>query len=189
MYQWTERDTAIELEIEDESPAAVFREAVVALGDLLTEERGGESMTHIVILSAPDVSALLRAWMEELTRLDESDGFVPERVVKLQLADANLTATVGGQRLDGRSASCQETVSASRRRFFPSSAKRVWQPGLHWGCDRWPPSRRSSRGPSHFRRPAPSWHRARSSISRRSLDCRCSDRHGAVPHNLRTASA
>ena len=28
MYQWTERDTAIELEIEDESPASVFREAV-----------------------------------------------------------------------------------------------------------------------------------------------------------------
>lgn len=99
MYQWTESGTEIELEIEDESPAAVFREAVVALGDLLTEERGGESMTHTVILSAPDVSSLLRAWIEELTRLDESDGFIPERVVKLQLADASLTATVGGQRL------------------------------------------------------------------------------------------
>jgi SHS2 domain-containing protein len=111
MYQWTESGTEIELEIEDESPAAVFREAVVALGDLLTEERGGESMTHIVILSAPDVSALLRAWIEELTRLDESDGFVPERMIKLQLTDASLTATVGGQRLEHPSL-VEDVVSA-----------------------------------------------------------------------------
>jgi SHS2 domain-containing protein len=111
MYQWIERGSDIELEIEDESPPAVFREAVVALGDLITEERGGESMTHQVSLGAESLSALLRAWLEELTRLDESDGFVPERVVKLQLADSNLKATVGGQRLEHRS--LIESVSAA----------------------------------------------------------------------------
>lgn len=100
MWQWTERGSKIELEIEDESPAGVFREAVIALGDLITEERGGESMTHHISLSAPDLSALLREWLAELARLDRSDGFVPERVVKLQLTDGGLEATVGGQRLE-----------------------------------------------------------------------------------------
>lgn len=100
MYQWTERGSEIELEIEDESPAAVFREALVALGDLLTEQRGGESMTHQVSLASPDISTLFRAWLDELARLDKSDGFVPERVVKLQLADSSLEATIGGQRFE-----------------------------------------------------------------------------------------
>lgn len=100
VYQWTEHGAEIELEIEDESAAAIFRESLVAFGDLLTEERGGEPMFREIGLSAADLSALLQAWLEELMRLDQQDSFVPERVVKLELAEGVLDARVAGQRFD-----------------------------------------------------------------------------------------
>jgi SHS2 domain-containing protein len=98
MYRWIEREQGIDLKIEDESPEAVFREALVAFGDLLTEARGGEPVTHPVSLSAPDRPALLAQWMNELMRLAEADAFVPERVEKLALAGDALEADIGGQR-------------------------------------------------------------------------------------------
>jgi hypothetical protein len=100
VYEWTERASEVELEIEDESVAAVFREALVAFGDLLTEKRGGEPAFHQIGLTAVDRSALLRTWLEELMKLDRRDEFVPERVVKLELADQGLEARVAGQRFE-----------------------------------------------------------------------------------------
>jgi SHS2 domain-containing protein len=98
MYRWIEHTAEIELAIEDESPEAVFNEALVAFGDLLTEERGGEPVTHRVNISAPDLPALLAEWMNELVYLAETDGFVPERVEQLRLVDSRLQAEIGGQR-------------------------------------------------------------------------------------------
>jgi SHS2 domain-containing protein len=98
MYRWIEHTAEIELAIEDESPEAVFNEALVAFGDLLTEERGGEPVTHQVNISAPDLPALLAEWMNELVYLAETDGFVPERVEQLRLVDSGLQAEIGGQR-------------------------------------------------------------------------------------------
>ncbi len=103
MWRWIETDSGIELEIEDEGPEAVFKEALVAFGDLLTEERGGEPVFHHVSLGSSDLPALLAEWMNELIRLAESDGFVPERVEKLALATDALEADVGGQRAIPRS--------------------------------------------------------------------------------------
>jgi SHS2 domain-containing protein len=98
MYRWIEHTAEIELEIEDESPEAVFREALLAYGDLLTEERGGEPVTHSVSVSAADLPALLAEWMNELVYLAEADGFVPERVERLRLSDGGLEAEIAGQR-------------------------------------------------------------------------------------------
>jgi SHS2 domain-containing protein len=98
MYRWIEHTGEIELEIEDESPEAVLNEALVAFGDLLTEERGGEPVAHQVDISAPDLPALLAEWMNELVYLAETDGFVPERVERLTLIDSGLHAEIGGQR-------------------------------------------------------------------------------------------
>jgi SHS2 domain-containing protein len=98
MYSWVEHESEVELLVEDESPEAVFTEALVALGDLLAEERGGESVTHEVSASAADLPALLAEWLNELVYLAERDGFIPERVVRIELANASLRATVGGQR-------------------------------------------------------------------------------------------
>lgn len=98
MYRWHEEGSEIELLIEDDSPQAVLTEALVALGDALSETRGGEAVTHEVRIDAPDLPALLAGWIEELVSLAESDGFIPERVVSIELDGARLAAVIGGER-------------------------------------------------------------------------------------------
>lgn len=103
MYRWIEHTAEIELQIEDESPEAVFTEALVAFGDLVSEERGGEPVSHRVNVTAADLPALLAEWMNELVYLADTDGFVPERVDRLRLADASIEAEISGQRRIPRS--------------------------------------------------------------------------------------
>lgn len=99
MYRWVEHTSEVELLIEDESPEAVLTEALVALGELLTpDEPGGTPVTHEVELTAADRPAVLAEWLNELVYLAETDGFIPERVVHLELEDSSLRATVGGLR-------------------------------------------------------------------------------------------
>ena len=98
MYRWIEHTSEIELLVEDDSPAEVFTEALVALGDLMTEERGGEPVTREVSAEASDLPALLVEWLSELVYLAERDGFIPERVVEIEIADERVRSTVGGQR-------------------------------------------------------------------------------------------
>jgi SHS2 domain-containing protein len=98
MYRWLDHTSERELWIEDKSPKAVLGEAAIALGDLLREHRSGEPVTHRLEASAGDLPALLVEWLGELVYLAETDGFVPERVVEMDLSDTSVTAVVGGQR-------------------------------------------------------------------------------------------
>lgn len=98
MYHWQRRASELELAIEDRSIETIFVEALMALGDELSEIRGGEAVTHEIELSASDQPALLGAWVNELVRLAETDGFIPERVLSLELGANRLAAVVGGQR-------------------------------------------------------------------------------------------
>lgn len=98
MYRWLEHTSEAELWIEDESPKAVLGEAATALGDLLSEHPEGEAATHRVRVRATDLPALLAEWLSELVYLAETDGFVPERVVEMDLADRSVEALVAGQR-------------------------------------------------------------------------------------------
>lgn len=98
MYRWLEHTSEVELWIEEESAREVFTEAAIALGDLLGEHPRGKPVTHAVSVSAADLPALLAEWLGELSYLAETDGFVPERVVELDLADSSLEAVVAGQR-------------------------------------------------------------------------------------------
>lgn len=97
MYRWLDHTSERELWIEDESPKAVLGEAAIALGDLLSEHRKGEPVTHRVGVSAADLPTLLAEWLGELVYLAETDGFVPERIVEMDLSDTSVTAVVGGQ--------------------------------------------------------------------------------------------
>lgn len=98
MYRWLDHTSERELWIEDETPKAVLGEAAVALGDLLHEHPRGEPVSRRVSVSAGDLPALLADWLSELAYLAETDGFVPERVIEMQLADNSLDAVVTGQR-------------------------------------------------------------------------------------------
>lgn len=98
MYRWLDHTSEAELWIEDESPRAVLGEAAIALGELLGEHRGGEPVTHRVSVSAGDLPTLLAEWLGELVYLAETDGFVPERVVEMDLSSSGVEAVVAGQR-------------------------------------------------------------------------------------------
>lgn len=102
MYSWTEHDSELELTIEDDTLEGLFVEALVAFGDLLTEERGGEPLEHRVDVDADAPAALLAGWLSELIRLAESDRFVPERVVEIAVDERSVRALVFGQRLEPR---------------------------------------------------------------------------------------
>jgi SHS2 domain-containing protein len=98
MYRWIEHESEVELLIEDESPEAVFTEALAGVGELLADARGGAPVTHEVSARAADLPTLLAAWVNELVNLAERDGFVPERVIQIELGDTSVKAKVGGQR-------------------------------------------------------------------------------------------
>ena len=99
MYRVRRHDDRIEVEIEDETPEAVFREAIVALGDEITEERGGEPLAHPVDLESADLSTLLHDLLDDLLRLEREDSFVTERATRLAIAGTSVRAVIGGQRL------------------------------------------------------------------------------------------
>jgi SHS2 domain-containing protein len=99
VYRVRRHENRVEVEIEDETPEAVFREAIVALGDEITEQRGGEPLAHPVALEAPDLSRLLQDLLAELLRLENDDSFVAERATRLALNGISIRAVVGGQRL------------------------------------------------------------------------------------------
>jgi protein archease len=98
MYRWLDHTSEAELWIEDETPKAVLGEAAIALGDLLSEHRKGEPVTHRVSAAAADLPTLLAEWLGELVYLAETDGFVPERVVEMDLSGNSVEAVVAGQR-------------------------------------------------------------------------------------------
>jgi SHS2 domain-containing protein len=104
VHRWVEHGGELELEIEAGSERGVFEEALAALGGLLAERAGGGEGTgagparHDVSASAPDRDTLLAEWLSELAYLAESEGFVPHRVERLELAGNALEATVVGRR-------------------------------------------------------------------------------------------
>ncbi len=124
MYSWAEQKSGqLELTVEDETLEGVFVESLVALGDLLTEERGGEPLEHRIDVTADDRADLLARWLEELIRLAEVDGFVPERVVDMFVDEGRAVALVFGQRLEPQTA-----VKAVRdRRLEQRGAEHGWR--------------------------------------------------------------
>ena len=102
MFRWEQSPDRIEMWIEDADLKAVFGEALMALGDVLTEERGGAPVMKDVSAGAPDRPALLAEWLNELAALAEDEGFVAERVVRMDLADDQIDARIAGQLLTPR---------------------------------------------------------------------------------------
>ena len=103
MHRWVDHPGELELELEAASERGVFEEALAALGGLLNERAGGETepraepVRRQVSASAPDRPTLLAEWLSELAYLAESEGFVPQRVERLELAGCALEAAVAGR--------------------------------------------------------------------------------------------
>jgi SHS2 domain-containing protein len=101
VYRWVEHTGELEVEIEAESETAVFEQGFEAMRELLRPEAvatGEGDESRRVSLSAQDRPALLADWLGELAFLAESEGFVPERLVAIELGGDALTAEIAGAR-------------------------------------------------------------------------------------------
>jgi SHS2 domain-containing protein len=99
MFRWIDRGHELELELESESEDGVFIDALEALRELLEEDTGaglGDQAETRVVASGDDRPALLADWLRQLAALAEGEGFVPQRIVALDLGGDRLSATVEG---------------------------------------------------------------------------------------------
>jgi SHS2 domain-containing protein len=102
VYRWVEHRSELELEIEAATEPAVFREALAAFAELVADEQRTDSERRELEVRADERESLLVAWLDELAFLAETDGFVPERVTELDVADGIVQATLRGHRGEPR---------------------------------------------------------------------------------------
>jgi SHS2 domain-containing protein len=100
MYRWMERAAELELQIDAPTLEALFGDALDALEKLVGADPAGAPTRHevFVLAEGPDPASLLVEWLEELVFLAETERFVPERIVSLELGEAELRAEVEGRR-------------------------------------------------------------------------------------------
>jgi SHS2 domain-containing protein len=96
MHRFAAHTGEVQIEVEEESAARVFAEAALALAELIGAE-DGEPATREVRVAASDPATLLAEWLGELAFLAETEGFVAEKVLALELADRSLHASVTGR--------------------------------------------------------------------------------------------
>ena len=96
MHRFVSHTGELQIEIEAPTEAGVFGEAAHALAELI-DGGPGEPATRDVHVDAADRTTLLAEWLSELVFLVETEAFVPERIVELDLADRSLRAIVGGR--------------------------------------------------------------------------------------------
>ena len=120
MHRWVEHTAELELQIDAATEEGVFVEAAEALSELLGARAQGGPARREVEATAPDRPALLAGWLNELVFLSEQ-GFVPERVVALDLGNAGLRATVEGRA--GEPRSLVKAVTYHRLRLEPEGVR------------------------------------------------------------------
>ena len=95
-HRWVDHTGELELEVETETEADVFREAALALADVLAEGPRGGPVRREVELAASDRATLLADWLGELVYLSETSGLLPEEV-SVELRERTLRATLRGR--------------------------------------------------------------------------------------------
>ncbi len=97
MYRFLDHTGELALEIEAPSPEEVFVQALEALAEVIRADEEGPPAAREVEVESPDRGTLLADWLSELVYLADAEGFIPEKVRSLELADATLRATVEGR--------------------------------------------------------------------------------------------
>ena len=104
-HRWIEHTSELQLELHGRSEAAIFRQAVHALRELLEEEDSpatGGRIERPVEAEATDRSALLAEWLAELVFLAETEGLVPDEARDLVVGEDSVTAVVVGRTREPR---------------------------------------------------------------------------------------
>jgi SHS2 domain-containing protein len=97
MYRWIEHTAELELALEASDERQVFADALTAFAELVDTSPSGAHVRHEITLRSPERATLLADWLGELVFLAETEFFVPERVVELELESDELRATVEGR--------------------------------------------------------------------------------------------
>ncbi len=98
MYRWVEHTAELELAIEAPTREEVYGEAVRAFAELLDDGEPGAPVRHEIAASDSDAATQLADWLEELVYLVETEDFVPQRLVEIELAEQEVRGTVEGHR-------------------------------------------------------------------------------------------
>jgi hypothetical protein len=123
-YRWGEHVGELELWVEAGDEADVYAEALRALGELLAEPAASEpaagrlepaAAQFDVTAEGEDRAVQFAAWLEELSFLAETEGFVPEAVEELALERDRVRARVVGHR--GRPPHLVKAVTYHRLSF------------------------------------------------------------------------
>jgi SHS2 domain-containing protein len=104
-HRWIEHTAELQLELHARSEAAIFRQAVLALRELLEEDAEpatGERVERQVEAEATDRGALLAEWLAELVFLAETEGLVPDEARDLVVGEDSVTAVVVGRTCEPR---------------------------------------------------------------------------------------
>jgi SHS2 domain-containing protein len=98
-HRWIEHTAELQLELHGRSEAAVFREALRALRELLEEDEPatGDRAERPVEAEATDRGALLAEWLAELVFLAETEGLIPDEARDLVVGEDSVTAVVVGR--------------------------------------------------------------------------------------------
>jgi SHS2 domain-containing protein len=96
-HEWIEHTGEVELELEASSEEELFAEGLRALAPSLGDDPEGPERAVPVGLEARDRATLLADWLGELVFLAESQAFLPERVLSLDLGARRLDALVAGR--------------------------------------------------------------------------------------------
>lgn len=115
VYRFVEHTAELEIELEAESPEGVLEEARRAFAELAGIGHG-EDLERPVSLEAPDLPALLAAWLDELVFLADADRLVVESA-ELTLDGTRLTGVARGRR--GSPRPLVKAVTLHRLRFGP----------------------------------------------------------------------
>jgi SHS2 domain-containing protein len=103
-HRWIEHTAELQLELHARSEAAIFRQAVLAMRELLEDDGPvtGDRAERSVEVEATDRGALLAEWLAELVFLAETEGLVPDEARDLVVGEDSVTAVVVGRTCEPR---------------------------------------------------------------------------------------
>ena len=121
MYRFVEHTAELELELEASSPEGVLAEALRAFAELAGAGEG-ETVERRVEVTAPDLPALLAAWVDELVFVAETESLLPD-AAEIAIEDDRVTAVLRGRR--GEPRPLVKAVTLHRLRFRRENG--VWR--------------------------------------------------------------
>ena len=96
MYRWIGQTGELELAIEAPTESAVFADALAAFAELVGDGGHPPAVQREIELEGSELDELLASWLDELVYLADVEGFIPDRLIKLELGEDRLRSTVSG---------------------------------------------------------------------------------------------